>query len=188
MTHLICTQFGTPSNEDLLSLQNLCIKTLQSDEYTKNFLLFLCVHIGLLFILVFLFKAFMSNPEHIKSFYKSSYLYFIQIFTIVSFMPFIVFYLTQEFTSFYKLIVTVGVLTLVYLMYEYWPVFKQNMPVQNFIYPSILSSLFALSYFFLLSTNMDDPKFSKSILMMTLCLYLIIINIFIRLLKEVKSS
>ncbi len=183
----ICYKFGIPHSGDLQKLQELCLDIIHTNTNTQNLLIFIGFNLFIFFLLIYFAKAITPNKLYIQAYYKASFHYFIQTSTIIGILPIMLYFLGDTFTITYQIILTISLLTLIYLMYEYWPTIKRNPPAHRGIVSTILTTLFTLNYYFTLQVNFEDEAFSNMALLTILTLYCMVLHIFIRLIKEVRQ-
>lgn len=186
MNENICYKFGTAQNNDLQQLQELCVTIANANPHMQNLLLFLGINVALFLMVVFFARVITSNKEYALAYYRCAYNYYIQLFTIVTVVPLFVYIYEDLFNFAIKLTVTLGVLCIIFLKFEFWPHVKKQALTHNGIFSTILMSFFAINYYFTLALAMRGEDFTDTILALVLVLYLIVLNIFIRLIKEVK--
>lgn len=182
----ICYKFGIPHSDDLQRLQNVCVDITSANSHLQNLLVFIAFNLLIFFALIFCAKLISNNKEYIRAYYKSSYNYFIHTTTIIGILPIVIYFLTGEFTIISKLVMTLSLLILIYLKYEYWPLIKKYPPVHSGVYASAIIALFTLSYFTMLQNDFKNDEFSTTALLSILFVYCMVLHIFLRLIKEIK--
>jgi hypothetical protein len=173
-------------NSDLQQLQNLCVDIVNANVHTQNILMFVGVNVLLFLLTVFFARIITSNKEYAFAFYRSAYNYYIQVFTIVTIVPLFVYLYEDLFNFAVKLLVTLGLLCIIFLLYEFWPHAKKEAIAHNGIVSTVLMSFFAINYYFTIVLAMRNEDFTDTVLALILVLYLMVLNVFIRLIKEVK--
>lgn len=188
MSQNICNKFGTPQSVDLQNLQEICQNITASNPQFQKFLLFIAGAFSLFLILVFFAKVITSNKTFIHAYYKSSFTYFIQIFTVITIIPIISYLFDGTFEVLSKLVVTFGVLGMIFVMFEYWPVYKKDVEVNNSIVSTLLVTVFVLSFYSIYNSDIKNEFFIDTALIAIFSLYLMIFNIFIKLAIEVQTN
>ena len=184
----ICYKFGTPHSLDLQELQNICLNINSSNIAIQKFLLILFVALIIFLSLVFFVKAITTNEDTIKAYYKASFTYFIQLFTVIAVIPIIVYFFQQEINIIGKIITTFFVLGIIFLMYEYWPIYKKEANANSSIISTILVTIFTISFYHSFTLGFKDDNFVQTSLIAIATLSLIIFNIFITFIKEIKKN
>lgn len=182
----ICYKFGIPHSDDLQRLQNVCLDVTSASSHLQNLLIFIAFNLLIFFTLVFCAKLISNNKEYIRAYYKSTFSYFVHTTTIIGLMPIVIYFLYGEFTIISKLIMTLSLLVLIYIKYEYWPLIKKHPPAHSGIYASAVIALFTLSYFTMLQHDFKSDDFSTTALLSILFIYCMVLHIFLRLIREIK--
>lgn len=188
MAENICYKFGTPHSADLQKLQEICLDINATNIHFQKFLLFIVAAFSLFLILVFFAKFITPNKKFIDAYYKSSFTYFMQVFTVITIIPILLFFLDGEFAIISQITVTFGVLGMIFIIFEFWPTYKKDVEVNNSIISTLLITLFILSFYHMYNSNIKDQLFIDTALVSIFILYLIILNIFIKLIIEVKRK
>lgn len=183
-----CYKFGTPHSADLQKLQEICINITNTDTNVQKFLLFLSIAFSLFLILVLFAKIFTSDKKIINAYYKSAFTYYIQIFTVITVIPLALFFFEAHMSIVSKLVVTAGIFGMIFVIYEYWPIYKKEPEVNNSIISTIFLVLFTLSFYQAYSLGINSSRFIDTALVSVLMAYLMILNIFIKLAIEVKRK
>ena len=184
----ICHKFGTPHSLDLQELQNICLNISSSNMGLQKFLIFIFVALIIFLSMVFFVKAITTNEDTIKAYYKSSFTYFIQLFTIIAVIPIIVYFFQQNITIVGKIITTFFVLGIIFLMYEYWPIYKKESKPNSSILSTILLTFFTISYYHSFTLGFKDDNFVQTSLIAVASLCLIVFNIFITFIREIRKN
>lgn len=184
----ICYKFGTPHSVDLQKLQDICLNITAADSNVQKFLLFISTAFFLFLILVLFAKVFTSDKNIINAYYKSAFTYFIQLFTIITIIPVALYLFEGQLNIVGKLIITTGIFGIIFVMYEFWPIYKKEPEINNSILSTIFLSFFTLSYYQAFSMGIENKYFIDTALISVLMVYVMILNIFIKLAIEVKRK
>lgn len=184
----ICYKFGTPHSADLQKLQEVCLSITHANTNIQKFLLFATIAFSLFIILILFAKMFTSDKKIIKAYYKSAFTYFIQVFTVITITPLCIYFFHGQMSIVGEIITLIGIFGLIFIMYEFWPVYKKEPEANNAIISTIFLVLFALSFYQAYNMGIEHPLFIDTALIAVLMIYLMILNIFIKLAIEVKRK
>lgn len=184
----ICYKFGTPHSADLQKLQDICLSISQANTNIQKFLLFASIAFSLFIILVLFAKLFTSDKKIIKAYYKSAFTYFIQVFVVITMTPLCIYFFQGKISIIGQLVTLIGLFGIIFIMYEFWPVYKKEPEANNAIISTIFLVVFALSFYQAYSMGIKHTLFIDTALVSVLMIYLMILNIFIKLAIEVKRN
>lgn len=184
----ICYKFGIPHSADLQKLQEMCVNITSTNIQFQKFLLFILITFGFFLILVFFTKFITANKTFITAYYKSSFTYFIQLFTVITILPILVYLFSGYFDIISKLVVTFGALGIIFIMYEYWPIYKKDVEINNSIVSTVFLTIFTLTFYHAYSGGIKSDSFINASLISIFMIYMMILNIFIKLAIDLKRK
>lgn len=184
----ICYKFGVPSSPDLQKLQQMCVELSTTDTNLQKFLLFIAIAFSLFLFIVLFARVVTSNKMIIEAYYKSSFTYFIQTFTVITIIPAAIYLFEGKFDIISQITMLIGLMGMIFVIYEYWPVYKKDPDKTNSIVSTILITLFTLTLYKAYTMGIKNVLFIETSMIAVSMIYLMVLSIFVKLALEVRRK